>query len=56
VPDALIIMFRTFSIFGHLLLWLIIALGVSGYTRYKEREVSATARPAGEREMEPASQ
>ncbi len=55
VPDALIIMFRTFSIFGHMVLWLIIALGVSGYIRYKERGVSAVAGPAGEREMETAS-
>ena len=55
VPDSLIIMFRTFSIFGHLLLWMIIALGVSGYVRYKERGVSATTVPAAGREMEPAS-
>ena len=42
VPDALIIMFRTFSILGHLLLWMIIAVGVSGYIRYRERGISAT--------------
>ena len=55
VPDGLVIMFRTFTILGHLLLWMTIALGVSGYTRYKERGVTATVRPAAEREMEPAS-
>ena len=55
VPDALVIMFRTFSIIGHLLLWMIIALGVSGYTRYKERGITATGAPAAEREIEPAS-
>ena len=55
VPDGLIIMFRTFSILGHLLLWMTIALGVSGYTRYKERGISATVGPSTEREMEPAS-
>ena len=55
VPDGLVIMFRTFSIIGHLLLWMTIALGVSGYTRYKERGISATVGPSTEREMEPAS-
>ena len=55
VPDGLIIMFRTFSILGHLLLWMTIALGVSGYVRYKERDISATVAPSAEREMEPAS-
>ncbi len=51
VPEGLVIMFRTFSILGHLLLWMIIALGVSGYTRYKEREITATANPAAQHEM-----
>ena len=55
VPDALIVMFRTFSIIGHLLLWLTIALGVSGYIRYKERGISATAGQGAEGNMEPAS-
>ena len=55
MPDALVIMFRTFSIIGHLLLWMTIALGVSGYTRYRERGISATAGPAAEQEMTPAS-
>ena len=55
VPEGLVIMFRTFSILGHLLLWMVIALGVSGYTRYKERGISAKANPAAEREMTPAS-
>ena len=53
VPDSLVIMFRTFSIIGHFLLWMIIALGVSGYTRYQERGISATA--GVEREATPAS-
>ena len=47
VPEALVIMFRTFSALGHLLLWLTIALGVAGYIRYKEREIRAY--PAAER-------
>ena len=51
VPEGLIIMFRTFSILGHLLLWMTIALGVSGYTRYKERGISAAADPAAQQEM-----
>ena len=34
VPQSLVIMFRTFSIIGHLLLWLVLALGVAGYIRY----------------------
>ena len=55
VPEGLKIMFRTFSILGHLLLWMTIALGVSGYTRYRERGLSATASPASEQEMAPAS-
>ena len=55
VPDGLVIMFRTFSIVGHLLLWMTIALGVSGYTRYKERGITATTSPVTEREIEPAS-
>ena len=41
VPEALVILFRTFSIIGHLLLWMLIALGVAGYARYRERGISA---------------
>ena len=55
IPDSLVILFRTFSIIGHLLLWMIIALGVSGYTRYRERGISATARPAAANEATPVS-
>ena len=55
VPEGLVIMFRTFSILGHLLLWMIIALGVSGYTRYRERGISATAAPAAQQEMTPTA-
>ena len=56
VPEALVIMFRTFSIIGHLLLWMIIALGVSGYIRYQERGIKATGGSAAEREKTSASQ
>ena len=45
VPEGLVIMFRTFSIIGHLLLWMIVALGVSGYVRYQEKGIKATANP-----------
>ena len=55
VPDGLIVMFRTFSIIGHLLLWSTIALGVSGYVRYKEKGLSATAGQGAEGNMEPAT-
>ena len=41
VPDALVIMFRTFSYIGHFLLWMLIALGVAGYAHYRERGISA---------------
>ena len=41
VPDALVIMFRTFSLLGHLLLWLLMALGVAGYIRYREKGLCA---------------
>ena len=41
VPDALVILFRTFSYIGHFLLWLLIALGVAGYAHYRERGISA---------------
>ncbi len=40
MPEALVIMFRTFSTLGHLLLWLLIALGVAGFVRYQERGIS----------------
>ncbi len=53
MPDSLVIMFRTFSIIGHLMLWMIIALGVSGYTRYQDRGISATG--GVESGMTPAS-
>lgn len=41
LPDALVIMFRTFSLLAHLLLWLVIALGVAGYIRYREKGLCA---------------
>ena len=55
VPEGLVIMFRTFSIVGHLLLWMIIALGVSGYIRYRERGISVSAGANALRETTPAS-
>ena len=57
VPDALVILFRTFSIIGHLLLWMLIAVGVSGYIRYQEKGISAaTASSTAEREIKSGSQ
>ena len=41
VPDVLVIMFRTFTIIGHFLLWMGIPFGVVGYIKYKERGVNA---------------
>jgi hypothetical protein len=43
VPDALIIMFRTFTVIGHFLLWMGISLGVVGYIKYKERGIKAVS-------------
>jgi hypothetical protein len=54
VPDALIIMFRTFTIIGHFLLWMGISLGVVGYIRYKERAIKAHPN-SSDRAAEPAS-
>jgi MFS family permease len=42
VPEALVIMFRTFTLIGHFLLWMIIAGGVAGYLRYQERGIKAS--------------
>ena len=52
LPESLKLMFRTFSILGHLLLWTILALSVSGYIRYKAKRISATAE---QRESVPAA-
>ena len=41
VPESLVIMFRTFTIIGHFLLWMGIALGVAGYIQYKARGIAA---------------
>ena len=41
VPEGLVIMFRSFSVIGHFLLWMGIALGVTGYIRYKEKGICA---------------
>ena len=47
VPEGLVIMFRTFTIVGHFLLWMGISLGVVGYLRYKERGIRADGNSAG---------
>ena len=56
VPESLVIMFRTFSIIGHLLLWMIIALGVAGYIRYGEKGINATGAATMERDLSGSSQ
>lgn len=50
VPNALVIMFRTFTFIGHFLLWMFIAGGVAGYLKYKERGIKASE-PAATRAM-----
>ena len=50
VPDALVIMFRTFTLIGHFLLWMFIAGGVAGYLQYQERGIKASE-PAATRAM-----
>ena len=42
VPEALVFMFRTFTLAGHFLLWMIVAWGVAGYVRYQERGIKAS--------------
>ena len=49
LPTELVIMFRTFTAVGHLLLWLGIALGTVGYLRYRERGVHAYPQTAAAR-------
>ena len=39
MPPELVILFRTFSLSGHLLMWLIISLGVVGYLKYNEQGI-----------------
>ena len=41
LPPALVIMFRTFTAVGHLLLWLGIALGTVGYLLYRQKGIHA---------------
>jgi hypothetical protein len=50
VPEALVIMFRTFTLAGHFLLWMTIAWGVAGYLKYQERGIKASE-PAATRAM-----
>ena len=47
IPEALVIMFRTFSIIGHALLWMTIGLGVAGYIRYRGKGLKGYRRPDG---------
>ncbi len=49
-PESLVLLFRTFSLAGHLLLWLTIALGVAGYIRYRERGITAAGAMAADRQ------
>lgn len=56
LPESLVIMFRSFSALGHLLLWLTIALGVAGYIRYQERGVTAAGRGITANAAAPAAQ
>ena len=42
VPEALVIMFRTFTVIGHFLLWMTLAVGVVGYLKYNERGIKAS--------------
>ena len=41
VPEGLVIMFRSFTVIGHFLLWMGIGLGMTGYIRYKEKGICA---------------
>ena len=41
MPPELVILFRTFSLSGHLLLWAAISLGVVGYLKYNELGIRA---------------
>lgn len=41
LPAELTIMFRTFTAFGHFLLWMGIALATVGYLRYRQRGIHA---------------
>ena len=55
IPQSLVIMFRTFSIIGHLLLWMIMALGVAGYIRYQEKGINVTGDAMMERNLSGSS-
>ena len=41
LPPELVILFRTFSLSGHFLLWVTISLGVAGYLKYNEHSIKA---------------
>lgn len=47
LPPELTIMFRTFTAFGHFLLWMGIAFATIGYRRYRERDVHAHPQAGG---------
>lgn len=55
VPKALVIMFRTFTVIGHFLLWMGVSFGVVGYLKYQERGIRAGA-PAARGEARDVSQ
>ena len=46
VPDVLVIMFRSFTVIGHFILWMGIPLGVVGYVKYKDNGITAQASSA----------
>ena len=43
MPEALVILFRTFTHVAYLLFWMLLAVGVAGYLRYQERGIKAGA-------------
>ena len=47
LPPELTIMFRTFTAFGHFLLWMGIAFATVGYRYYRERDVHAHPQAGG---------
>ena len=42
MPEALVILFRTFTHIGYILLWLLLSVGVAGYLQYQERGIKAS--------------
>ena len=50
MPEALVILFRTFTHIGYLLMWMFLSVGVAGYLQYQERGIKASD-PAATRAM-----